>query len=133
MRLKFKEDPKEWRKTALLTATGLAVLATVLCWRRVLPPTVWVVILSALVGAGCGACLRPRWFRGYYRLSQRLGFHFSQGVGYVILALFFLLVMTPLGLGLRLLRKDLLRLKRNQKAGTYWSPARETGSLDRLF
>ena len=133
MRLKLKEDPREWRKTVLLTVPGLAIVFTLLHWRRILPLPVWIAALIALAVVALTACLRPRWFRGYYRFSQRLGFLLSQCVGHVILMFFFLLVMTPLGLVLRLLGKDLLKLKRAGKTVSYWIPARETSPLDRLF
>ena len=55
MKLKFKEDPKEWRKQALLTAPGLAILSSVLHWRHVLSAQVWLIILGVLT---VGRCVR---------------------------------------------------------------------------
>jgi hypothetical protein len=77
--------------------------------------------------------LRPRWFRGWYRVSLWLGFHSSQCVGRAVLALFFWCLLTPVGLGLRLLGKDPLQLRRPPRATTCWHPAREPNPLDRLF
>jgi hypothetical protein len=50
-----------------------------------------------------------------------------------VLILFFILILTPLGLILRLAGKDPLQLKRPPDAGTCWHQARESSSLDRLF
>ena len=133
MRLKLSEAPKQWRKTALLSALGLAVLSSLLHWRRVLPGAAWVAVLGILGAAALAAALAPRLFRGYYRFSQRLGFHLSRGIGYVALLLIFLLVLTPLGLLARALGKDLLRLKRPARGQSGWVPARENSPLDRLF
>jgi hypothetical protein len=133
MKLRLKEDPKEWRKATCLSALGLALLSTVLRWRGVLPPPAWggaLLVLAAV--AGC-ALARPQWFRGYYRVSSRIAFRISQGIGYASLTLFFLVVLTPLGLALRLLGKDLLRLRRPPKADTYWTASRESTPLERLF
>lgn len=133
MKLKLKEEPQEWRKAAWLTALGLAVLNTVLCWRRALPIAGLVVVLGALAAVAVGAWRRPRWFRGYYRCSTRVGFHVSQFLGRAVLAVLFLVVLTPLGLALRLFGKDLLRLKRSPKSETYWNTAHASTPLDRLF
>ena len=133
MKLKLKEDPKEWRKTALLSALGLAILSTLLRWRRILPVGAWATVLALLAGVVFVALLRPHWFRGYYRLSTRLGFGIGQLVGYAVLVVLFFLVLTPLGLVLRLLGKDLLRLKRPGNSATNWSTKPECSPLDRLF
>ena len=51
----------------------------------------------------------------------------------VALNLFFILVVTPLGVILRIAGKDLLQLKKAGKGETYWNAAKESGPLDRLF
>ena len=133
MKLRLKEEPKEWRKSALLTALGLALVSSVLCWRRVLPVTTWGIVLAVLALAAVLAWIKPRWFRGYYRLSARLGFWSSQFVARVILAVVFVLLVIPLGLLFRLMGKDALRLKRTRNTETYWQAAKPTSPLDRLF
>jgi len=50
-----------------------------------------------------------------------------------VLALFFLFIIIPLGLVLRLMGKDPLRLRRPRQTATYWNQARESNPLDRLF
>jgi len=133
MKLKLKEDPKEWRKAAWMSALGLTVLSSLLRWRRVLPVAVWALILFLLASVAAAAALRPRWFRGYYRFTSKLGFRISQFAGYVVLAILFVFIITPLGLVMRLLGKDPLRLRRPSGVETYWSEIRRKSSLDRLF
>ena len=133
MKLRFKEDPKEWRKSTLLAALGLALLSSLARWRQHLANEKWLVILAVLATVAVCAVLQPRWFRGWYRLSLRLGFYSSQFIGRCVLALFFFFILTPLGLVLRLTGQDSLRLKRPRDAKTYWHPARESTPLDRLF
>ena len=133
MKLRFKEDPKEWRKQALLTALGLVVISGVLRWRHVLTNPIWCGVLAVLGIVAVSAVVQPRWFRGYYRFSMRLGFAISQFVGRVVLLLFFVFIVTPLGWMLRLAGKDALQLKRPRDAETYWQPAKECGPLDRMF
>jgi len=133
MKLNFKEDPKEWRKSALLTALGLALLSSVLRWRKHLPVNCWLALLALLVIVAICAVLQPGWFRGWYRLSLRLGFYSSQFIGRGVLLLFFIFIITPLGLVLRLAGKDSLQLKRPHSATTYWQPSKDSSPLDRLF
>ena len=133
MKLNFKEEPKEWRKSALLTALGLAILSSVLRWRRHLPVNFWCALLALLGLVAICAVLQPRWFRGWYRLSLRLGFYSSQFIGRCVLAVFFVFILTPLGFVLRLMGKDPLQLKRPHNAATYWHQARDGNPLDRLF
>jgi multisubunit Na+/H+ antiporter MnhG subunit len=133
MKLIYKEDPKEWRKSALLAALGLAILSSLLRWRRHLPVNFWYALLALLGLVAICAVLQPRWFRGWYRLSLRLGFYSSQFIGRCVLMVFFIFIMTPLGWGLRLMGKDPLQLKRPPNAATCWHPAKDCNPLDRLF
>lgn len=133
MKLILKEDPKEWRKSALLSALGLAMLNSLLRWRGKITSPVWFGVLALL---GCIAILAlayPRAFRGWYRLSTRTGFAVAQFLGRIVLALFFFLVFVPVGVVMRLAGKDSLQLRRNPNAETYWTPAKEPGPLDRPF
>src|SRR5258708_24676222 len=133
MRAKLKEDPKEWRKSTLLTILALAILSSILCWRRVLPIIGWRLALLALVLIALSAMFCPRWFRGYYRWSTRVGFWLSLVLARAVLALIFVVVIVPLGMIFRLTGKDALRLKRAPDQPSYWTPAKPTSPLDRLF
>ncbi|SPE59694.1 conserved hypothetical protein [Verrucomicrobia bacterium] len=133
MRLKLKEDPKEWRKATLLSAVGLGLLSSVLRWRHVLARAPWVAVLATLAVVMICAWFRPRWFRGYYRVSSRVGFYVSQFLGCVVLAVLFLVVVTPVGWVLRLLGKDVLELKARREAVSCWHKAGDSTPLDRLF
>jgi hypothetical protein len=98
-----------------------------------LPANVWHGLLALLAVVAVCALLQPRWFRGWYRLSLRLGFYSSQFIGRCVLMLFFIAVITPLGCFLRLAGKDPLQLKRPDRVPTYWHPSKDCSPLDRLF
>ena len=133
MKLKLKEDPREWRKAALFGTLGLSILATILRWRAVLSNLGWCAALSVLALIALCALFRPSWFRGWYVTSSKLAFFITQTVGYAVLVIIFLLILTPLGLVLRLTGKDLLGLKRQRSAESYWHPSKPTGPSERLF
>ena len=133
MRLHFKEDPKEWRKTVWFGMIGPAVIIGILRWRGVVSVAFLVAAVVLIALTALCAWLRPRWFRGYYRFTTRLGFYTMQVLGRVVLAVFFILILTPFGCVLRLLGKDFLQLKPPRDKQTFWQPARQDGSLDRIF
>jgi saxitoxin biosynthesis operon SxtJ-like protein len=132
MKLKLSEDPKEWRKGAWMCALGLAVLSSLLRWRGVLPVALWIIVLAAVAAIAVAAAAEPRWFRGFHRLSMRLGFGISQLAGRIILAFFFIVVVTPVAIIRRVIGKDPLRLRR-PNTESYWTAAPPKTPLDRLF
>lgn len=133
MKLKLKEEPREWRKSALMSLLGAAILSSVLRWRHILPVAAWLALLCLLAALAMAAVIRPPWFRGYYRFSAKLGFALSRTAGNIILAFFFLFVITPLAVAMRMFGNDTLRLRRPPAVTSYWSKARQKSPLDRLF
>jgi hypothetical protein len=133
MKLNLKDEPREWRKSALLAAVGLALFSSLLRWRHALGNGAWLAIVALLALIAVTACLKPSWFRGYHRFSMRLGFALSQMLGRGALLCFFIFILTPVGLALRLAGKDLLQLKRPAKTDSYWRTAKAASPLDRLF
>jgi hypothetical protein len=133
MRPRLKEDPREWRKFAGAALAALWLVTGLLWHRGRLPQHALQAlgVLSLLVVGVMG--LRPHWLRALYRPAMTFGFYLGQGVGRALLALAFVLVFVPLGLMLRLTGKDLLRLKRNPGAATYWEAARRPSPFDRQF
>ncbi|HUZ07672.1 MAG TPA: hypothetical protein VMV89_09315 [Candidatus Paceibacterota bacterium] len=133
MRLHFKEDAKEWRKVTLLGLIGPAVIIGILRWRGAVSSTCLAAVLVLVVLMALCAWLRPRWFRGYYRFTTRLGFYTFQILGKIVLVAFFFLILTPFGWILRLLGKDFLQLKPPRDKQTFWQKAGQDGSLDSIF
>lgn len=133
MRLKLKENPREWQKFTAVTALLFGGIALMLRWRKVISIKVLIVVI-AFLGAGLVACLiLPGWFRGYYRTGRRISFAIGWVMGRALLSLFFLAVLTPFALIARISGKDLLKLKRNSNQTTYWQPAKVGEEFDREF
>jgi len=133
MQLKLKEIPKEWRKFAVVTACVLGLILWLL--RRSGGISVeWAQVSAGLVGlALLAGLIWPRGVRPVYRAAMTFSFYVGQVMGRVLLAALFLLILTPLGLALRLMGKDLLQLKRAANAKTYWRSARWSEDFDRQF
>ncbi|HXJ60199.1 MAG TPA: hypothetical protein VNU68_26435 [Verrucomicrobiae bacterium] len=128
----LKETPKEWLKFTVVMAVFPAALAYVLHRRGHLSKEGLLVLWGALLLGLLVSALRPRLCRGFYRLGMTLTFYVGRTVGMVVLLLFFLVLLTPLGWVLRLLGKDLLGMKRRQ-TDSYWRVPRTWGPLDRMF
>jgi hypothetical protein len=132
MKLKLREEPKEWFKFTAVMALVAGLVAVLLYRRKVIGVEtmagVGIIIALALVTSA----IQPRWFRGFYRVGMTASFLAGQALGWVWLILLFLVVLTPLGLLLRAFGKDLLAVRR-RKTDTYWRTARPPGGFDRQF
>ena len=131
--LRLKEKAVEWIKfTAVMGFALNGVLY--LLWRKgfVSAMICWLAVAVALA-AVVAAMIRPHWFRGFYRGGMTFSFQIGQIIGKVLLTLFFFILVTPLGLLLRLLGKDLLQLKRTPEKKTYWLKGKNNRNFDRMF
>src|SRR5260221_9953500 len=133
MRIKYNENPAAWRKSTLLTILGLTLVSSLLRWRRVMALESWLATLVVLGCVALVACIRPQWFRGYYRFSTWAGFWSSQAVARMLLTVMFILIFLPAGLLMRLCGKDPLHLKRAPGSSSYWCTPKAISPLDRLF
>ncbi|MFM1770633.1 MAG: hypothetical protein RJA22_3162 [Verrucomicrobiota bacterium] len=119
--------PHDLRRFGLLVGAVLAALGAWL-WRRGHPAGPWLAVPGlALMGLGGVA---PGWLRGVYRAWMALALALGLVMSTVLLTLFFLLVITPLGLGARLLGRDYLRRRLDPGARSYWLPRDRTAPPD---
>jgi Flp pilus assembly protein TadB len=94
-------------------------------------PVRWWALALAGVFLGV-ALLKSAWLRPLNRLWTKLGILLGRIVSPVVTGLVFFLVVTPIGLLFRILKKDPLRLAWNGAASSYWidrqppGPAPET-------
>ena len=130
--LKLKEDPREWRKFSLSLALFIALWSGLALWKR-------GVVLGAMLGLTLAILLAlmalvfPRVLRQPYRFGMILGHLLGKVIGSILLTLVFFGVVTPLGFLLRTSGKDLLRLRRDSAAKTYWIHSKPPTGLDQMF
>jgi hypothetical protein len=133
MRLRLKENPREWQKFTVATVVLLTGVAALL-WKRQLISLAAFIAAFALLGVALLACLVcPRWFRPFYRAGMTVSLGIGHVLGLVLLTVLFLCVLTPLACIVRLLGRDLLKLKKPPRASTYWQPASPSEQFDREF
>ena len=115
--------PGELRKFGLLFAAVGAILAGVFWWRE--SALWWIPGLCAGLFAAAGllapSLLRPL-HTPWMAFARFLGWLNTR----ILLTLFFALVITPVGLVLRLFRRDLLDQRMGTDAGSYWKRRDDT-------
>lgn len=107
------------RKFGLTLGAIFALIAVVKAFERSEWSFVWGALAGVLIGC---ALLRPRLLAAPNRLWLKLGLLLHRIVNPVIMALLFYGTILPVGLLMRLLGKDPLRLRLDKTAATYWLP-----------
>jgi hypothetical protein len=106
------------RSFGLVFAGFFALLTLLKLWRGW---TAWGWVFLGVAAAFAAAALAaPRILAPLNRLWLKLGLLLHKVVTPIIMALLFYGVVTPMGVLMRLLGKDLLRLKRDPGAASYW-------------
>jgi len=113
-------DRKALRSFGFVMAGALAVIALVLLWKqRAGAP--WLAG-GAVIFGGLGLML-PMALKPVYIVWMTFAHYLSFVMTYVILTLFFYLILSPVGLIMRLFGKDILATRFPGKTETYWIPA----------
>ncbi len=109
------------------------VLSVVLRWLHGLPPVGMAVLVGFGVLALVFGYLWPAaarvLFVGLSLLTAPIGFV----LGLVVLAAFYFLILTPVGLVFRLIGRDVLRRRWPDRDPSAWVPHRRTDDMQRYF
>lgn len=103
---------------ALIVGGALLVIAA-FQWRRGAPQWVWVTLIAVaavlLLAAAVAPSLLKPVYRGWMRLGEALGWVNTR----ILLTLIFFLVVTPIGLVMRLFRRSPIAVARRNDS--YWT------------
>lgn len=122
---------KKQREFGLIMALALLVFAGIFFWKGKLASCFW-----ATFGAGIFsslAIISPSILGPVEKIWMKFAEKLSVVMTYVIVTLTFFLVLTPIGLILRLFGKQFLPLGFEPDKSTYWEPADSKGSGSRHF
>ena len=118
--------------------TFAAVFLIIACWPlvwRFEEPRSWALAIAAVFAIT--PFVAPSLLHPLNWLWMRIGLLLHNIVNPILMGLIFFLAVVPIGLALRLFRKDLLRLRWDRKAESYWivrePPGPEPGSMSRQF
>jgi CHASE2 domain-containing sensor protein len=131
--IKWNPEKRELRQFGLIAVVVLGAAGIIL--RYVLGAAgVWAVLLGAaglciflitLVSARAGRII----YLGLTFAALPIGFVISV----LLMAAFYFLVLTPVGLVFKLSGRDLLNRRFNPDAPTYWTPRQHTDDPERYF
>ncbi len=130
--LKFEVERSSNRTLGLVFA-GFFTVVTLSPMVRHHPPRLWAAAV-AIVFLGIALAV-PRLLEPLNRFWTLLGTVIQRIVHPLVMGIMFYLIFTPAGLLLRLFGHDLLHLKHEPDADTYWirRPPPESGGMARQF
>jgi hypothetical protein len=118
------KTPRQLRRFGLVMAVPLGLIAAVMAWKG---RTWWPAMAGAAAAFALLGLAFPRLLGPVERAWMRFALVLSRITTTVLLALTFVLLITPLGLLLRLLGKRPLALSFDKRATTYWRPVEPHG------
>lgn len=115
---KHQETKQNLRNFGLLLAIALSTVGAIL-WHK--QHQLSLYLLSTAATFTLGALTYPSLLRPLYKLWMLLASILGEITNHLLLTLLFFLVITPLGILLKLLRKPLLTLHWESNAKSYWN------------
>jgi saxitoxin biosynthesis operon SxtJ-like protein len=112
----LRPGPKELRNLGLVFLGAFGLIGGLLWWRG---GAAWPWFLAAAGLFGLWGLLWPAGLKGVYKVWLSLAIVLGFFVSRILLTLLFYLVVTPIGLLMRLLGKDLLDQKMGDR-DSYW-------------
>jgi hypothetical protein len=121
--------PPSEKSFGITFAVVFGLIAAWLYWRKHVP--IWSVLAAAaalfFLAAGF---LSPQILRPLNLVWLKFGLLLHKIVNPLVMGLLFFAVFTPMGFIMRLAGKDLLSLKRDKAASSYWSPRQASGEVE---
>lgn len=125
-----EQSPEKLREFGLVMCLALMILSAVLIWKG-RPTSLATIGLGALFLLG--GLFAPRALAPIERIWMKFAEKLSIVVTYVIVTFTFFLVVTPIGLIMRMVGKDLLSLRFDSTKTSYWEPVEPDGPGSRPY
>ncbi|QPJ62559.1 MAG: hypothetical protein G3M70_12025 [Candidatus Nitronauta litoralis] len=100
--------------------SGIFLAIALFIWYKSGDLKTWLLVLSAVFGLS--GAVYPSVLAPLNKLWTKLGLLMGKIVSPIVMGIIFFVVVTPMGLFMRLTGKDLLRLKFQPEANSYWIP-----------
>ena len=131
--LRLSEKPLEWAKFTLVIAVLLVVASWYISHAFSLPSLYAILSSVFMLGIVVVAFINPTPFKPLYSKGMKLSYSIGQVISRVMLVLFFLIILTPIALILRLLGKEVLSLRFRSGKESYWRESKSDHDFDRMF
>ena len=125
--------PRQVLQFATLWLSGFCFLLAGLAVYR------WASWTAATALAACGVAsivlglVRPRWMRLVFLGWMWAAFPIGWAISHLLMVAIYFLVITPIGLTMRLVGRDPLARQFDRQAPTYWTPRRQESDASRYF
>jgi predicted membrane metal-binding protein len=135
--INWKPGAGELRTFGKIIAAGFPIVAALLglaakLHRHTWPAwTLWLAAIGFAAGVAC--MLAPRAARPLYLVWMTLGCCAGLVVSNLVLAAIYIVIVTPIGLALRIARRDPLRRAFERERASYWDDAEKAGDAERYF
>ena len=124
--IRARLTPREGRKFAFTVGIAFLVFGAISAWRgHELPPRILWTLGGILLFAGL---VIPSRLGPVYRGWMRLGLAIGRVVSPIVVGAMYFVVVTPVGVVLRLLGRNPLRHR--ERNGGFWMPAASNGRSD---
>ena len=123
--LNLKPSAKELRWFAGLWFPLFGAVIAWMLFRKFHAPLAALIVLGAVAALGCAGLVRPGVIRPVYLGLMRVTFPIGWVVSHVILFVAYFVVITPVGLVLRLFH-DPMQRRFDRQAHSYWIPREQT-------
>jgi len=121
--------PPSEKSFGITFAVVFGLIAAWLYWRKHVP--IWSVLAAAaalfFLAAGF---LRPQVLRPINLVWLKFGLLLHKIVNPIVMGILFFVVFTPMGFIMRIAGRDLLSLKRDSAATSYWSPRQSSTEVE---
>jgi len=134
-KINWKPNNTDLRKFGIAMIIGFGIIGGLFFWRGHVDVAKWLWIGSAAVGGL--ALVLPPLVTPIYFIWMAIAFVMGTLISFLIVALIYYFIITPVGLLMRVLKRDALRLKKESfKESTYWQTHDDMSdkkSYERLF
>jgi hypothetical protein len=131
--INWDPNPKELRFFGIIALIATALISSVLYllkdlgiqWILIITGTGFTIFLCSLISGKLTRMI----YIGLTLVTLPIGWV----VSFLLLAIFYFLILTPLGLAFRLIGRDTLHRNFNSKAESYWLRRNPPNTIDRYF
>ncbi len=131
--INWKPTEKELRSFGKVSLIMLVIIAGLLWKLKGLPPVYALCICAAGVLIFLLSLISAKLVKPVFIALQVLTYPIGVAVSFVIMAVFYYLVLTPVGLFFKLIGRDPLKRKFDRQASTYWVRYNPPDSVGRYF
>lgn len=128
----FHPSDRMLRQFGLLGLTFLGVMGLWHGYRHGLTPATLALVGAGLLAGGLGT-FAPRLLRPVFVAWMVLAFPIGWTISQLVLLFVYYAILTPMGLVMRLLGRDALRLRLDPNQTTFWIPKPATHDVRRYY